>query len=101
MKYFGALNPFKAIADSVNFPHFVSDLLASLFGASLDIQEMNEASIKLVGAGFIPLWQNGGPYQPGDVALAGSRLAVYNGRSWVGFVQPGGPRPPYRIYRRR
>ena len=101
MQYYGTLNPFKAIADSVSFPRFVSDLLANLYGANLDVQSMNQAGTKLSGAGFVALGQALGPFHAGDVALAGSKVAMYDGHVWVGVVQPGGLRPPYRIYRRR
>ena len=101
MKYLGVPNSLRTVADAVNFPHFVSDLLASVFDANLDIQTMNQTSVRLSSVGFIPLGQQTGPYQAGDVALAGSRVGIYDGRAWLGLAQPGGLRPPYRVYRRR
>jgi hypothetical protein len=101
MKYFIGTNPFKAIADSVGFPRFVSDLLGSVFNANLDVQSMNQTSTRLAAAGFLALGQTVGPFHAGDVALAGSRIGLYDGQAWVGIVQPGGLRPPYRVYRHR
>jgi hypothetical protein len=100
-RYSVGLNPFKAIADSVGYPRFVSDLLGSVFNANLDVQTMNQTSTRLAAAGFVALGQVIGPFKAGDVALAGSRIGLYDGQAWVGIVQPGGLRPPYRIYRRR
>ena len=94
-------NPLRTTANALTLPRFVADLLGSLYGANLDVQSMNQAGSKLMAAGFVQLGQLAGPFQPGDVAFTGSKVAVYDGRVWAGIPQTIGLRPPYRIYRRK
>jgi hypothetical protein len=101
MNHLGTTNPLRATADALRFPRFVADLLADLYSANLDIQSMNQASAKLMVAGFVQLGQVHGPFHAGDVAFAGSKVAIYDGKAWAGIAPAGGLHPPYRIYRRR
>jgi len=93
-------NPFLAVASAVQFPRFVADLLGSVYNANLDVQSMNQMGIKLKSAGFAPLGQVIAHSQAGDVALTSHRVAVYDGKAWLGLETPLGIRPPYRVYRR-
>ena len=93
---------FHQVADSVDFPSFVADFLKSLFDANLSVQHMDQTGGQLVAKGFQQLGQVQGPFERGDIALFGSRIAIYNGGAWTSSTDGAvGLWPPFRIFRYR
>ena len=88
---------FHQVTDSVDFPKFVSDLVKAVYDANLDVQHM-DAGTRLVAVGFVPLGQVAGPFQAGDVAVSGPRIAIYSRGAWS---DASGLWPPYKVYRFR
>ena len=93
---------FRQVTDSVDFPKFVSDFLNGLYASNLGIQHMDQTGMALINNGFAEVGHVLSPFQAGDVALFGARMAIYDGTAWVtAAAEPVRLWPPYRVYRYR